>query len=66
MIWSGDGIAGGPSRCKRSCCWSPFGHSTVRDGLSEWRRCKCHDAPPEPVEESLVRLRDPFDGDDAA
>lgn len=66
MIWDGNGPEQLPGRCRPSCCKTPFGHSTVRDGLPEWRRCKCHDAPPEPPVESLVRLRDPFDGDDAA
>jgi len=31
--------------CKRSCCWTPIGHSTVRDTIPAWNRnaCHCHD-----------------------
>lgn len=31
--------------CKRGCCWSPYGHSTVRDMLPQWHTnaCHCHD-----------------------
>ena len=66
MIWEGSGPEGLPGRCKPSCCKTPFGHSTARDGLPEWRRCKCHDVTPEPVEDALgLRLRE-FGGDDAA
>lgn len=65
MTWDGNGRAQA-GRCKPSCCKTPFGDSTVRDGLSEWRRCKCHDVKPEPTrDELLVRLRE-VDGDDAA
>lgn len=28
--------------CKKSCCWSPFGHSTVRDHLPQWHADACH------------------------
>jgi hypothetical protein len=33
-----------PRPCKRGCCWSPFGHSTVKDLLPPWHKdaCKCH------------------------
>lgn len=31
--------------CKRSCFWTPLGHSTVRDHLSPRHReaCHCHE-----------------------
>lgn len=33
-------------RCSRACCWTPFGHSTVRDFLPlASQRCRCHEAP---------------------
>jgi hypothetical protein len=28
--------------CKKSCCWSPFGHSTVRDNIPAWHKDACH------------------------
>jgi len=33
------------SRCGRECCWTPMGHSTVRDGLPTHHpgACHCHD-----------------------
>lgn len=34
-------------RCRRACCWTPWGHSTVRDGqVRESLRCRCHDEAP--------------------
>jgi hypothetical protein len=32
------------TRCARKCCWTPIGHSTVRDHLPSWdvRACTCH------------------------
>jgi hypothetical protein len=39
------GDDGGGFRCRRGCCWSPFGHSTVRDRIPAWHKdaCHCHD-----------------------
>jgi hypothetical protein len=34
-----------PKPCKRGCCWSPYGHSTLRDMYppTDPRACHCHD-----------------------
>jgi len=31
-------------QCKRSCCWTQYGHSTVRDQIPAGHRdaCRCH------------------------
>ena len=31
--------------CRRGCCWTPLGHSTVRDiyPKTDKRACRCHD-----------------------
>lgn len=36
-------------RCSRGCCWTLYGHSTVRDIYppDDPRSCHCHDAPKE-------------------
>jgi hypothetical protein len=30
--------------CKKSCCWTPYQHSTARDHLPDTdpRACRCH------------------------
>lgn len=33
-----------PSPCRRGCCWTPHGHSTVVDNYPDWhtKACRCH------------------------
>lgn len=30
------------TECRRGCCWSPYGHSTVRDSFPQWHAQACH------------------------
>lgn len=45
-----NGVSDEPAKlpCKASCCKTPYGHSTARDGLPAWHRdaCHCHDVTP--------------------
>lgn len=42
--------------CRPSCCKSPYGHSTVRDGFPAWHKeaCHCHETPKEMLDRLLA------------
>ena len=56
-IYSDDDRWGSSSACRRGCCWTPFGHSVLRDdALVSSLRCHCHEHDPQ--HPSVFRTRD--------
>lgn len=49
------GVKSEESPCRRGCCWTPYGHSVLRDGplVQASMRCRCHGAEPVTLDDLL-------------